>query len=177
MTQSVKNYRLTPTTINVIDPLGLFGDGRSYRPKPNPNAPLGHSDFTGYDKFDYTAEDHDRRTSPTNPFLGNPGAHFQDLKTSLAECRAYIETCDPGGGARAMHRMQDYYSHYVKDYRWEPGKGNLGHLFAGTGPDNDQDAWKQAEAKTKELLAEWNANNVQYINSFTDMPQLRKYFK
>lgn len=77
-----------------------------------------------------------------------------------------------------MHRLQDYYSHYKKGYRWDPiheqvtipGAG-WGHI-SETGPDewlppdqrgpdyngspdNDDKAWAEANKETKDQLKLW----------------------
>ena len=58
-----------------------------------------------------------------------------------------------------MYCGQDFFSHYNKEYRWDPfGQWNnlgLGHTFAGFTPDNDVYAWKQANAWTLKWLNEW----------------------
>jgi hypothetical protein len=54
-----------------------------------------------------------------------------------------------------MHRLQDFWAHYNKGYRWDP-PFHLGHLGASPNPDNDNAAWAQAEAVTRRLVRRWN---------------------
>ena len=61
-----------------------------------------------------------------------------------------------------MHRVQDFYSHYNKGYRWEPFNFSLrcwgfGHICDGTKPDEDMDAWGEANEKTKEMVGKWRS--------------------
>lgn len=62
-----------------------------------------------------------------------------------------------------MHRGQDYFSHYSKGYRWKPLRVlkslGLGHMFAGTKPDKNLNAWEKAEEWTKKWLKEWEQKN------------------
>jgi len=131
----------------------IFGDGRMA--SGDPTAPLGHSDFYGGDEFDYTAEDH----GLTSPYL-QPWRHFRPLEQSLAEAQRAIDMGDANAFARAMHRSQDYYTHYGKDYRWAPGNfqrpcGGFGHVCT-TAPDNDPAAWGQANKMTQEMVNKWH---------------------
>jgi len=145
---------------NFVDPKGLFGDGQSFGPESDPNSQWkGHSDFYGSGCFNYTAEDHDPATDPFPG--GNPAGHFQDYATSSAQVETATNNCDPDAFERAMHRLQDFYSHYNKGYRWGADRINvdgpvvnpegichLGHVFAGTIPDHDNAAWEEANKET-----------------------------
>jgi YD repeat-containing protein len=59
------------------------------------------------------------------------------------------------------HRLQDYWTHYAKDYRWYPFHGweprhwGFGHMFAGKEPDDDTDAWEVANAETEAWVNSW----------------------
>ena len=154
---------------NLHDAQGLFNDGQSGGPEADPSSPYrGHSDFYGsIDNggcFDYTAEDHDPATKPTPG--GNPALHFQNYGKSLGEVQAAIDSCRVDLFERAMHRLQDFYSHWKKGYRWQPCHFKYGHAVAnliagltgGLTPDQDDDAWKEAEAKTKELVDDFVGN-------------------
>ena len=105
-----------------LDLFGLWGDGRKYGPDRNPNGCLGHSDFCRSDEFDYTLEDHSI-THPFNPFF--TGNHFQDSDESLSQIKTAVDTCNKEKFERAMHRMQDFWSHYNKGYRYNPGSALL----------------------------------------------------
>lgn len=144
-----------------VDRLGLFGDGQSAGPERDPNGPLGHSDFYGQKEFglDYTKEDHGW-SSPFNP--ASSGRHFQPLEQSEGEANAAIKSCNQDAFERAMHRVQDFYSHYNKGYRWDPFNSSLkcrgfGHACDGTKPDNDPEAWAAANEKTKDLVGKWRS--------------------
>ena len=156
------------------DILGLFGEGMPNNREEwehNPNAkpgdyrPLGHGDFPGGDEFDYNKQDKDWRTSP-NPFWGEPASHFQDLPESEKEVKEARDNCDQEKFQRAMHKGQDFYSHYDKGYRWDPWNTSdkdfgLGHgpdsVFGET-PDGDEDAWGRAAEWTSKQLDDWNAH-------------------
>jgi hypothetical protein len=138
-----------------VDPLGLFGFGT---PKSKHK---GHADFSGYDPelFDYNLEDTDKTTSP----FRRPERHFRSLETSEKQVMEAIEAGDNVEFARAMHRGQDYFSHYSKGYRWKPLRHwknlGFGHMFDGTKPDQDINAWNQAEKWTKKWVGKWNEQN------------------
>ena len=139
------------SSVNWTDPLGLFGDGGVGASYP------GHTDFPGHNDHDYKAEDY----GDTGPFV-DPERHFRDLPQSEADVRAAIAACNKGAFDRAMHRGQDYFSHYRKGYRYDPkyGFGNLpcggmGHACAGTRPDEDYRAFQRAQAWTRTWLRRW----------------------
>lgn len=158
--------------IDLVDSWGLFEDG--YNGKAKPGQYKGHSDFCGHERFDWTAEDHDRRTSPLNLF-GGTQRHFQDYNTSLGQVASALADCNKPAFERAMHRLQDYYSHYEKGYRWwgyydkhlgpdsvpptmmPPPSGLmlLGHVGAGHEPDRDNAAWDRANKLTCRLVKLW----------------------
>jgi len=179
--------------VNDFDILGLFGDGQranggrtqmtlTYSVQV-PSAgkthkystrtvvvPItkGHSDFYGYTEaesgepggFDYVQEDH----GLSNPYL-QPWRHFRKPPATEAEVDAAIKVCNKKEFQRAMHRRQDGYSHYDKDYRWDPLHGEFGHAltvkapqglhFPGTLPDEDMVAWANANEHTKAKVDEW----------------------
>jgi RHS repeat-associated protein len=148
--------------VNRKDPFGLFDDGRrNYWPiEGNPSPPLGHDDFTGGNYFNYSLEDR----GSTSPWR-NPERHFRDLSVSEADVDMAIATCNKEAFERAMHRGQDYFSHYKKGYRWNPGNrgpdkasrcNGYGHACDGTNPDEDEAAWKEAEAWSKSMVDKWN---------------------
>jgi len=139
--------------VNFTDPFGFFKAGGPRAPYP------GHADFPGGNYFDYNREDTDPKT---NPMTGDPKRHFRDLPVSEHDVANAINSCNEDAFQRAMHRGQDYFSHYSKGFRWKPGtwtKGlGLGHLFPliGVSPDSDRDAWKAAAKWSQERLNEWN---------------------
>ena len=134
------------------DPFGLFDDG-------GPGAEyLGHRDFSGCDYFDYTLED----KGASGPWK-KPEKHFQDLPVSEDEVAKAIASCNKEAFERAMHRGQDYFSHYKKGYRYKPGNRNVpcfgyGHTCIGSLPDQDDVAWAEAESWTKKWLKKWYDN-------------------
>lgn len=140
--------------INWTDPLGLWGDG-------GPGSKFkGHSDFSGSNEFNYTREDHDPYTSPTD-LRGDPERHFRNLPQSEADIIAAVYADNKEAFERAMHRGQDFFSHYNKGYRWNPGDFNLpcfglGHVCDWTTPDEDNATWEFAEAWSKKWLDYWN---------------------
>jgi len=151
----VNQYRYvgnSPT--NATDPSGLFGEGLKAGGKY-----LGHSDFSGSAYFDYNRED--RGDTQPVPIIGEPERHFRNLPVSEAHASAAIASCYKDGFERAMHRGQDYYTHDSKGYKWKPGDKKLpcngyGHSCDGTKPDQDKDAWEQAEDWTRRWLKKWN---------------------
>lgn len=138
--------------ISNFDRWGLFGEGglgAKYK---------GHRDFTGGGFFDYNLEDTDKKTNPIN---GDPERHFRDLSISEVDAAEAIASCQKEKFQRAMHRGQDYFSHYAKGYRWMPrtwGKRCLGygHACDGTKPDEDPVVWNSAEIWTKARIREWD---------------------
>ncbi len=113
----------------------------------NDKAYFGHGDFPGGDRFDYTLEDNDPLTSP----FYDPERHFRPLWMSIRDARSAVTRCDKEAFSRAMHRGQDYFSHYRPGFRWDP-PGKLGHIFDGNA-DNPSvhwgaymDAWKWSQA-------------------------------
>ncbi len=136
--------------VNVIDPTGLFG--------PGDEEFLGHGDFTGGKYFDYNRED----TGITSPYH-LPERHFRDLWQSEEDISSAIASCRKEAFERAMHRGQDYFTHYKKGYRWKPGDRKVpcfgyGHICIGTLPDEDDIAWGKAESWTKKWVKKWDNN-------------------
>ncbi|MEW6601012.1 MAG: RHS repeat-associated core domain-containing protein, partial [Nitrospirota bacterium] len=140
--------------VNWTDSLGLFGPGRPMTLYP------GHADFPGGDYFDYNLEDND---ATTNPVTGDPKRHFRDLPVSEYDVAKAISSCNKNAFQRAMHRGQDYFSHYSKGYRWKPFSRNrglgLGHMFPlidPTAPDRDREAWNNASKWSQDQLNKWH---------------------
>jgi hypothetical protein len=158
-------------SITAWDVLGWFGDGddiwKGHGQFSTPNGIPSSKD----PDFDYTAEDHgknhpypENKDQLTNGEY-NPAAHFQDMDRSEGQVKGAIEKCDREAFSRAMHRLQDYYSHYKKGYRWRPGDTSLpswgyGHALDGTEPDMDNKAWAEAEKKTREWDDKWNQHCI-----------------
>jgi len=67
-----------------------------------------------------------------------------------------IEKCNKDEFERAMHRLQDYYFHYAKGFRWKPSEGKFGHPFKPKA-DNDPVAWARANQITEKCVKEWEA--------------------
>jgi RHS repeat-associated protein len=168
------------------DILGLFGSGQTaaggawiwvYRSVGSPHpkthmrrterirmyVPKGHSDFPEYAEFDYVKQD----TGLTNP-LWNPASHFQSLGKTENELVGIFQTCKKEAFERSMHKGQDNFSHYEKDYRWDPfnftekdwGFGHGPDSVVGINPDDDPVAWEKANAWTSLQLEEWHKNCV-----------------
>jgi len=132
--------------------LGLFGDGDAKF--------KGHKDFSNLSDcpFDYTLEDQGS-TSPW-PVKGDPERHFRPLGRSVTDVTAAIKACGRDAFQRAMHRGQDYFSHYAKGYVWDPGNvfqkcAGYGHACDGTKPDEDPNAWSAADKWTQGMLKKW----------------------
>ena len=116
----------------------------------------GHYQFPNAEicKFDYTAEDHGFWTSPFNIITGLY-RHFKPRDEELvSQIEQAITSCDANAFQSYAHQLQDFYSHYDKGYRW----WTLGHAFAGTKPDKDNGAWKEAETDTQKFLDKWEKN-------------------
>ncbi len=142
---------LANEAVGRTDYLGLFGAG--HNGKAGTSDFKGHSDFTGQGCFDYNLEDSDPKTKPFPG--GKPENHFQDKATSTKQVEAAIKACDTSAFERAMHRLQDFWSHYNKGFRWNP-PWQLGHAMAGTKPDEDNAAWAEAEKATKECVEQFH---------------------
>jgi RHS repeat-associated protein len=162
--------------VSGLDILGLFGDGYmmvcvewkkvsvrtshgQYRMRKvckkwiKQNLPWkGHSQFTNNGTecpFDYTKEDY----GWSSPYI-MPRRHFQDKPESESKVNAAISACNANAFERAMHQLQDYFTHRGKGYEWHKG----GHIFDGTKPDEDNEAWDKAEKETKKWIKNWDAN-------------------
>ena len=131
---------------------GKFHDGVYY---------AGHKDFSNLTEcsFDFDREDKRLTTTPYNPFAA--GLHFQDFLTSSVQVMEAVQACDAKKFQSRMHRLQDYYAHYGKGFRWDPlgpidipGNG-WGHAFVSDWPDLDNIAWTKAEKVTREWLKIW----------------------
>jgi hypothetical protein len=147
------------TSVSRFDVLGLFGDGGGGPWSDN----SGHADFVNFTicRFNYTKED----KFPTWPYpiIGQPGRHFRDLPDSEGDLQRAVESCSKKAFERAMHRAQDYFVHFAKGYRWDPGNSSLpcngwGHACDGTKPDHDAAAWNDANNLTDAWLNRWLAN-------------------
>ncbi len=147
-TNRLFNYA-NSNTLSYVDELGLFGAG-------GPSATFrGHVDFTGSELFDYNLEDVDPKTSPTEA----PERHFRDLGASDSDVAAAIVKCCIESFSRAMHRGQDFFSHYDKGYRWKPGDATLkcrgyGHI-CNSKADEDPVAWYFAERWSEGNVKKW----------------------
>jgi hypothetical protein len=146
----VRNSPLANHDINGLFTSGKTHDGVYY---------AGHKDFSNLTdcSFDFDLED---RKLTTNPII-NPALHFQDFLTSSTQVMEAVQACDAKKFQSRMHRLQDYYTHYGKDFRWDPwgpvdipGNG-WGHAFVGDWPDLDNIAWTKAEKVTREWLKIW----------------------
>jgi RHS repeat-associated protein len=141
--------------INLVDPWGLFGQGG-----PNSRYP-GHNDFSGGSNggghFNYSIEDE----GDTSPWI-DPERHFRPIKQSEGDVQEAINQCEEDVFRRAMHRGQDYFSHYEKGYRWSPFQTvtnlGFGHLFDGTTADEDPVAWFDAETWSYKWYKKWKKN-------------------
>jgi len=140
----------------MVDPLGLWAEGHYGFAKKGEFK--GHSDFYGFEFFDYNLEDRDPATTPMDPVNGAPANHFQDLWQSAQQVRRAIDECDKEEFGRALHRLQDFWSHYNKGYRWNPAKGQYGHAIdsvRGRSPDEDNVEWLRAENTTRLYVQKW----------------------
>jgi len=171
---------VTNSPLSWIDVLGQFKDGgwgwddELVPTRQNPEGQRlrvwfnGHLDFANITKcpFDFSKEDHRIFTYP----LFNPAVHFMPLEGkggSRDQVEEAIRECDPKKFQSRMHRAQDYFSHYNKNYRWDPIKESVyipgygwGHLSdmgdtPKTNPDLDNEAWKDANRLTIDYLEKW----------------------
>jgi|GEM_PF-5164000 len=106
----------------------------------------------GKECFNWNKED--KIKNPLNPRYSK--FHFQDFATSAAQVRQAIENCDIDAMNSAMYRLQDFFSHWEKGYRWDPSNWQFGHLWDGKTPDQDDDAFIEAEKITIAALGLWN---------------------
>lgn len=112
---------------------------------------------------DYTIEDHDPNTEPVH----HPENHFQDPIDALNDVRKATANCKKEDFERAMHRLQDNWTHYAKGFRstwfhgWHPKHWIYGHGGALTFPDNDHAAWQVAAKVTQTRVIIWNQNCCQ----------------
>jgi hypothetical protein len=136
-------------SVNLVDPLGLFDEGlnasRNY---------LGHSDFTGNDRFNFTVEDHGW-SSPNNPL--STWRHFRDITDVERDLAQAVANRDRDAFQRLMHQGQDYFSHYDQGFRWYPQWDHgWGHIDAGTMPDRNIEAWSRADEWTRGWIGTWD---------------------
>jgi RHS repeat-associated protein len=179
-------------SVYFYDVLGLFGGGGWATPRPSQvNEPgdrnpktgetwfNGHGDFANLEEcpFDFEKEDDDPLSSP----VLSPANHFQPLDpgedgstndATRPQIESAIKNCDADAFQRAMHRGQDYFSHFRKGYRWDPTRvGDMklwfpkdnrwGHLWeildsSLPNPDHDNSAWDLANIFTFKELGKWN---------------------
>ena len=161
--------------LSSTDVLGLFGDGyedvcvewgkekvlgglysrpvcKRWERRPTPHK--GYAQFTNNGTecpFDYTAEDRGW-SSPFNPF--STWRHFRDKSNVAGNLNEAIQSCNAGDFESYMHQYQDHETHKGKGYEWWKG----GHMFDGTAPDEDDNAWDVAESGTQDFVNRWNAN-------------------
>ena len=135
--------------VNYLDSLGLFGDGLNAGGRY-----LGHSDFSGNNRFNFTNEDYGW-SSPFNPF--STWRHFRDISEVENDLSSAIIRGDKNAFEGLMHQGQDYFSHYSKGFRWYPQWDHgWGHIDEVKRPDRDFEAWLKAEAWTKQWLQIWD---------------------
>jgi hypothetical protein len=109
--------------------------------------------------FKMLMKPHTPLTSPYNPFA--TGNHFQRKQKSEEQLAEAVEECDEAKFQSRMHRLQDYWTHYRKGFRWGPIRhrrapgGGWGHVFNGGWPDRDNRAFELAQAATSKWLKEW----------------------
>ena len=112
----------------------------------------GHSQFANNGTccpFDFTKEDHSFGSSPYTPW--GIWKHFRSREDIEPDLIKAISECDADAFESLMHQYQDTRTHYDKGYRW----WTLGHLFAGTAPDMDNEAWALAEKDTRKFVDRW----------------------
>jgi len=149
------NYTYLMTRNDLIqsyDVFGLFGKGGK-GPYTNDS---GHLDFinTTWCRFDFSKEDKHLG------WLFHAKRHFQDWLTSSNAVQNAINLCNKDLFERAMHWLQDWYTHYSKGYRWIPFHfeypcWGFGHFCHGSIPDHDVVAWSKANNITKIFVKKW----------------------
>jgi hypothetical protein len=105
----------------MTDPSGLWGEGGN-RHDWHPNQvqrDFGHSDFYNPDDyFDFNTEDRGW-TRPSIPW--STGLHFQTLEEAEARAQQALNAGDKDAFERALHDIQDYYSHRKQGWKaWNP---------------------------------------------------------
>jgi hypothetical protein len=143
--------------INSSDSRGLFKDGTRYGPHRTDY--LGHSDFEGSNRFDFTLEDHLLTLPFVEPFAER---HFRCRSEVEKDLRRSIDRCSPSTFERLMHQGQDTFVHWDKGYRngffsgWHPKYYLPGHPFSN--PDRDDVAWGIANKWTSKWVSKWDEN-------------------
>jgi hypothetical protein len=137
-TSDAEKRRLFDELFDLINQLRRFG--------------LGHGDFPFGDRFNWRKEDYGLHA----PFP-DPWAHFQDLWQSQQQVADAIRRGDLDAFERAVHRGQDYWSHYREGYRAPEG-----HILAPHSPDDTTRlapllGWLQAADWTRDQVQAWNS--------------------
>gem|GEM_PF-6476855 len=102
----------------IADQSGLWGAGHGTNgqwQEPQIQRDFGHSDFYnpgGY--FDFNKEDHGW-TSPENP--PSTKRHFKTLEEAEAAAEEALRKGDKDAFERALHQIQDYYSHRKQGWK------------------------------------------------------------
>ena len=122
----------------------------------------GHSDFPGYEDFDWTREDRD--FSPLNP--EHAWRHFRPMGLVQIDVDRAIAQCNKSDFESFMHQGQDYFSHWMQGHRWNPIRCQFGHLlnelpFICDGDDPDD---ARAHPKLFELAREWTQRQLDKWN-------------
>jgi RHS repeat-associated protein len=156
---------VTSSPLQCVDPFGLWEKGNGGIGGTGLGG--GHGNFPGGNDLNYPLEDE----GPTGP-ISAPERHFRPLAQSEADARTAISKCNRDAFQRALHRGQDYFSHYRPGYRWNPGGGQIGHVvivrspfwnwpieLPGSDPDGAVQHWDDYQAAadwTRKMLDEWN---------------------
>jgi len=117
---------------NMTDPTGLWGVGQGTNGTWTPDQvqrTFGHSDFYNPDGlFDFNTED-TGWTRPENPF--RTWLHFQTFGETQILLRKALDNHDKDAFERAMHDMQDYFSH--RKQGWEAWNEDIALMGAEVG--------------------------------------------
>jgi hypothetical protein len=119
--------------VNAVDPRGLWGVGTGTHDWTTDQIQpgFGHSNFYNPDDyFNFNTED-SGWTRPENPF--STWRHFQTLEEAEAAAQKALDAGDKNGFERAMHDMQDFYSH--RKQGWKAWNGDIAAMGAEVGAE------------------------------------------
>ena len=101
-------------------------------------------------------------------FIYGESRHFRNKEAIFSDLDGAIKKCEKVKFERYMHQWQDTFVHYEGGYRWyklghgvvsgEKWLGDQVHKDWGKDPDNNDEAWTNANRDTMGFLGDWNRN-------------------